>query len=100
MGNFGDDFSILNWDKLKDSSEDVNAKFTFLHDQLSECVRKHVPLTKVSQKAPSFRDKVWISLRIQRMMAKRDKYLNKFRRTYNRDAESLYKKIRNKVVTK
>ena len=52
MENFVGDCSNLNWDKLKDPCEDVIAKFTFLHDQLSKCVRRHVPLTKVSQKAP------------------------------------------------
>ena len=30
--NFVDDFSNLNWDKLKDLSEDVNAKFTSFLD--------------------------------------------------------------------
>ena len=54
MENSVDDFYNLNWEKLKDSSEDVNAKFTFFRDQLSKCVRRHVPLTKVSQKALSF----------------------------------------------
>ena len=85
MENFVNDFSNLNWDKLKDPSEDINAKFTFFHGQLSKCVRNHVPLTKVSQKALSFRDKSWITLRIERMMAKKDKYLNKFRKTHNLD---------------
>ena len=98
MENFFGDFSDLNWDKLKDPCEDVDAKFTFFHDQLSKCVRRHVPLTKVSQKALSFRDKPWITLKIQRMMAKRDKYLNKFHKTHNLDIEYLYKKFRNKVV--
>ena len=32
------------------------------------------------------------------MMAKRDKYLNKFHKTHNLDTEYLYKKFRNKVV--
>ena len=32
------------------------------------------------------------------MMSKRDKYLNKFRRTKSPDSEYLYKKFRNKVV--
>ena len=97
MENFVGDFSNLNWDKLKDPCEDVNATFTFFHDQLSKYVRKHVPLTKVSQKALSFREKPWITS-IQRMMVKRDKYLNKFHRTHNLDTEYLYKKFRNKVV--
>ena len=100
MENFVGNFSDLNWDKHKDPCEDVNAtcKFTFFHDQLSKCVRRHVPLTKVSQKALSFRDKPWITLKIQRMMARRDKYLNKFHKTRNLDTEYLYKKFRNKVV--
>ena len=96
--NFVGDFSNLNWDKRKDPCEDVNAKFTFFHVQLSKCVRRHVPLTKVSQKALFFRDKPWITLKIQRMMAKRDKYLSKFHKTHNLDTEYLYKKLRNKVV--
>ena len=32
------------------------------------------------------------------MISQRDKYLRKFKRTYSKDAEYLYKKIRNKVV--
>ena len=38
------------------------------------------------------------TLTIRRMMAKRDKYLNKFRKTHNLDTDYLYKKFRNKVV--
>ena len=53
MENFVGDFSDLNWDKLKDPCEDVNAKFTFFLDQHSKCIRKHVSLTKVSQKEGS-----------------------------------------------
>ena len=33
------------------------------------------------------------------MIAKRDKYLNKFHKTHNLDTEYLYKKFRNKVVS-
>ena len=77
MKNFVDDFSNLIWDKLKDPCEDVNAIFTFFHDQLSKCVRRLVPLAKVSQKALFFRNKPRITPKIQRMMAKRDKYLNR-----------------------
>ena len=47
----------------------------------------------------SFKDKPWISFRIQRMMIKWDKYLRKFRRTKNLETEYLYKKFRNKVVS-
>ena len=32
------------------------------------------------------------------MTSKRDKYLRKFKRTYSKDAEYLYKKFRNRVV--
>ena len=46
MENFVGDFSDLNWDKLKDPCVDVDAKFTFFHDQLSKCVRRLVPLTR------------------------------------------------------
>ena len=48
----------------------------------------------------SLHSKPWfISTRIEHMMAKRAKYLNKFNRTKNIDMEYLYKTFRNKVVT-
>ena len=55
--------------------------------------KRHVPLTKVSQKALSFKDNPWVTLKIQRMMAKRDKYLNKFHKSHNLDTVYLYKKF-------
>ena len=58
----------------------------------------HAPLEKVSPKKLLFKNKPWITARIQRKMSKRDKYLNKFRRTKSHDSEYLYKKFRNKVV--
>ena len=43
----------------------------------------------------------WITVRIESMMAKRDRYLRKFNRTHSLhvDMEYLYKKFRNKVVS-
>ena len=66
---------------------------------MSKCVRNHVPLTKLGHKKISLRSKPWISMRIEQMMAKREKYLRKFNRTKSLDMEYLYKKFRNKIVS-
>ena len=68
-------------------------------DKVSICVKKHVPLVKLSRKQLSLRAKPWITVRIESMMAKRDRYLRKFNRTHSLDMEYLYKKFRNKVVS-
>ena len=72
--NFVEEFSNINWKKLENDEEDVDSKFTFFYNELSRCVKTHAPLTRVSPKALSFRNKPWITARIQRMMSKRDKY--------------------------
>ena len=78
--------------------DDVNEEFSIFHEKVSQCVRNHVP-TKLSRKKISLRSKRWISVRIEQMMAKRDKYLRKFNRTKSLDMEYLYKMFRNKVVS-
>ena len=78
---------------------DVNVKFYNLYDKVSICVKKYVPLVKLSRKQLSLRAKPWITVRIESMMAKRDRYLRKFNRTHSLDMEYLYKKFRNKVVS-
>ena len=78
----------------------MNEEFSIFHENVSKYVRNHVPLyTKLSHKKISLRSKPWISVEIEQMMAKRDKYLRKFNRTKSLDMEYLYKKFRNKVVS-
>ena len=77
---------------------DVNEEFSIFYEKASKCVRNHVPLAKLGCKI-SLRSKSWISVRIEKMMAKRDKYLRKFNRTKSLDMEYLYKMFRNKVVS-
>ena len=50
-------------------------------------------------KKSALKSKPWISNRIEYTMAKRDVYLRKFNRTFNKDMEYLYKKFRNKMVS-
>ena len=49
---------------------------------------------KLSWKQLSLRAKPWITVRIESMMAKRDRYLRKFNGTHSLDVEYLYKKFR------
>ena len=98
--NFVSDFTKVNWNENKNITPgDVNAKFYNFYDKVSICVKKHVPFVKLSRKQLSLRAKPWITVRIESMMAKRDKYLRKFNRTHSLDMEYLYKKFRNKVVS-
>ena len=96
---FTDDFTNISWESLEDESKDVNDKFLYFYGKVSSSVTRHAPLENVKPKMLSFKDKPWISFRIQRMMIKRDKYLRKFRKTKNLETEYLYKKFRNKVVS-
>ena len=68
--NFVEEFSNINWNKLENDEEDIDSKFTFFCNELSRCVKTHTPLTRVSPKALSCRNKPWITDRIQRMMSK------------------------------
>ena len=46
-----------------------------------------------------YEQSVGLLVRIESMMAKRDKYLRKFNRAHSLDMEYLYKKFRNKTVS-
>ena len=94
---FISDFSKINWFE-KGQFVDVNDKFSNFHNKVSKWIREHVPLVKLSRKKLSLRSKPWINVRIEHMMAKREKYLRKFNRTKSLDMEYLYKKFRNKIV--
>ena len=96
---FVSDFSKICWDEDKNISRDVHMKFSIFHEKVSDCVRSHVPLRKLSLKQLSLQSKPWISARIKSIIAKRDKYLRRFNKSNNLDMEYLYKKFRNKVVT-
>ena len=96
---FLSDFSKICWDEVKNISTDVNTKFSIFHEKVTDCVKSHVPLLKLSRKQLSLQSKPWISVRIKNMIAKRDKYLRRFNKTHSLDMEYLYKKFRNKVVT-
>ena len=68
------DFSKINWnDPQNIMLDDVNEEFSIFRERVSKCGRNHVPLTKVSNEKISLRSKPWISVRIEQMMAKRDK---------------------------
>ena len=95
---FAADFSKINW--LEEShSSNVSEKFFNFHNKVSNCVKQHVTLVKLSRKKISLHSKPWINPRIEHLMAKRDKYLWKFNCTKSLDMEYLYKKFRNKVVS-
>ena len=52
-----EEFSNINWNKLENAEEDVDSKFTFFCNEFSRCAKTPAPLTTVSPKALSFRNK-------------------------------------------
>ena len=75
------DFSKINWNDTQNMPDNVNEEFSIFHEKVSQCVRNHVSLTKLSCKKISLRSKPWISVKIEQMMAKTGNYLRKFNRT-------------------
>ena len=59
-----DPFKIC-WDDDKNISTDVDMKFSIFHEKVTDCVRSHVPLRKLSRKQLSPQLKSWISTRIK-----------------------------------
>ena len=62
---FTDEFHNIAWESLEDESKDVNDKFLYFYGKVSSCVKRHAPLEKVKPTMLSFKDKPWISFRIQ-----------------------------------
>ena len=64
------DFSKINWNDTQNLPDDVNEEFSIFHEKVSQCVRNHVPLTKLSRKKISLRSKPWISVKIEQIWLK------------------------------
>ena len=62
------DFSNLDLTYVNDSALDVNAKFNRHLSSLDELVITHAPLKKLTKKDIKFRNKPWITGKIQIMM--------------------------------
>ena len=52
----------------------------------------------MSKKSLKFKTKPWISTRIQKLIAYRDRLLRKYTGTKHKDDHDLYRKFRNRVV--
>ena len=61
---FISDFSKICWDEDKNIFTDVYTKFSIFCEKVTDCVRSHVPLRKLSRKPLSLQSKPWISVRI------------------------------------
>ena len=95
--NLQNDFANLDLNYLTDNALDVNAKFNRFLSSLDELVKAHAPLKKLSKKDIKFRNKPWISGKIQKMMRIRDNLLRKIRKNNSQSLADLYKKFRNRV---
>ena len=85
-----DDFSKISWNDNDNTRPlDVNEKFRNFHGKVTSCVTSHVPVIKMSRKKLALKAKPWVSNRIEYMMAKRDGYLRKFNRTFNKVVSKL-----------
>ena len=91
------DFSNLDLTYLNDSALDENAKFNRLLSSHDELVITHAPLKKLTKKDFEFRNKPWITGKIQKMMRIRDRFLRKLKKNNSQALVDLYKKFRNRV---
>ena len=91
------DFKSLDLTFLNDNSLDVDAKFNRFLSILDELVKTHAPLRKLSKRDIKFRNKPWISGRIQKMMRLRDRLFRNLAKNNDRSLRDLYKKFRNRV---
>ena len=63
-----------------------------------ELVKTHAPLKKISKREIKFRNKPWISGKIQKMMRIRDNLLKKIKKNNNQSFVDLFKQFRNRIA--
>ena len=91
------DFNNLDLAFLNDNSLDVDAEFNRFLSILDELVKTHATLRKLSKRDIKFRNKPWISGKIQKMMHLRDRLLRNLAKNNDQSLKDLYKKFRNRV---
>ena len=86
-------FKNLDLAFLKDKSLDVDAKFNRFLSILDELVKTHAPLIKLSRRDIKFRNKPWISGKIQEMMRLIDRLLRNLAKSNDQSHKDLYKNL-------
>ena len=91
---FLDDLSIQNFG----NTDDPNIRFTELTLKYEACVKRHMPLKKMSIKERQIRDKPWMTKEILKKIKIRNKlFANKKKDINNEHLKSAYNKFRNSV---
>ena len=69
------------------------------YDTVPSYVDNHVPVKKINKKDLKLHSKPWVNPKIQQLIKYRDKLLRKLNRNFSQNAEYLYKKFRNRIVS-
>ena len=90
---FSQNIIETNWESLKNNDIDIYA--TNLTDKISELAQKNIPnkTVKIRQSDPT-----WLTSEIKKMIRKRKRLYNKFKRSKSHSDFEKYKQIRNKTI--
>ena len=77
----------------------VNENFNSFYDKLSNLVDTHVPSKRMTPKEIKLRSKLWINLKIIKLIKYRDRLKRKMKHKFTIENEYLYKKFRNRVAS-
>ena len=82
------------WNSLKDDNVDLYAQN--VNDRITHLVNKHIPNKTVHVRKS---DPSWLTTNIKRLMRKRKRYYDQYKRTKNQSDFNNYKHIRNQVTS-
>jgi len=96
-------FAISDWDKvLSFNEEDVNESFVRFYEEISKLIDKSLPTKKVTKRQREMKSKPWVTKRIIKSIANRNKIFKKFIKCNQQDKKTLlfkrYKLYRNEIV--
>lgn len=91
--SFSQDIEATDWDALKDNNIDTYAKN--ITGQISNLAHKHIPNKTITVRQS---DPPWLTNEIKKMIRKRKRLYNKFKRTKNNIDFESYKQIMNKII--
>ena len=100
--NFNLEIANINWSNIVSNEQDVNQSFNLFEHKINELIDKYIPLIKTTKKDLKQQLKPWITLDIQKSIARREKLRKKYIKAKNfeikEEYHKKYKDLRNHIV--
>ena len=96
--NFLAEYTTIEKSHLKDDAIDVSKKCDIFLLNLHNLVDKYCLKKKLSKKVMKLRNRIWINLKIQKMIKIRNNLFHQFKLTNSATDLQAYKKFRNRIV--